>query len=176
MYCNNCGNKLHNSHRFCPNCGAARLEAKREHPNRHEAGALPSVGRRISVVLYVMSYLGLLAVSVLVGLSIYQTLTVPDPQNSYVTCRSGTKITYKTLGIRNPVTDVNHDNLFIDAACRNLGGNTYTNVMRRGQKESAWQTGLAVFAGGLVIIEVLKGMLTYLIKGYFPAPGTLKRR
>lgn len=176
MYCSNCGNKLQSSYRFCPQCGMAKVEPRSTQNHRSGQSSVPSVGRRISVVLYLLSYLGLVAISVIVGLTIYQSLTVPDPQTSFVTCRSGSKITYKALGIRNPITDVNHDNLLIDAGCRNLGGNTYTNVMRRGQKESAWQTGLAVFAGGLVVIEVVKGMLAYLIKGHFPAPGSLGRR
>ena len=112
----------------------------------------------------------------MVAFTIYQSLSAPDPAASFVKCHNGSKLSYKTLGIHNPLTDPNHDDLLIDVACRNLGGNTYTNVTRQGQKQSAWQIGLEVFAGGLVMIELVKGVLAYLIKGYFPGLGTLDRR
>lgn len=179
MYCSNCGFKLHKSHLFCPHCGAAKpvvSEVKAGHAHGTGRGAVPSIGRRIAVVLYALSYLVLVAVSGLVGYTIYQSFAAPDQKASFVTCKSGNKVSYSQIGIHNPTTDPGHDNLLIDVSCRNLGGNTYTNVMRRGRQDSAWQLGLAVFVGGLVLIEVVKGVLVYLIKGRFPALGTLGRR
>lgn len=176
MYCSNCGQKLAKSHHFCPNCGRAKAAVAHGHVPGAQTQTVPSVGRRIAVVLYAASYLALLAISITVAFTLYQSLSAPDPAASFVRCHSGTKLSYKTLGIRNPVSDPNHDDLIIDVACRNLGGNTYTNVTRQGQRQSAWQIGLAVFAGGLVLIELVKGLLTYLIKGYWPGLGTLKRQ
>lgn len=167
---------------YCPNCGAAVLTPFRsrslaghaEHVQAHSQ--VPSLGKRVSVILYVCTYAALVALSVGIAQTVNQYFTTPDPQASYVTCKSGPKVPYKLLGIRNPVTDPSHDNLLIDAACRDLGGNTYTNIMHPGPKTSAWEYGLAVFAGGLIVVEVVKGALVYLIKGYFPGFGTLSRR
>ena len=128
------------------------------------------------MVLYACAYLALVAGSIVVGLTVHQALATPDPAASYITCRSGTRLPYKTLGIRDPLTDSGHDNLLIDVSCRNLGGNTYTNVMRRGTSTTAWRYGLAVLAGGLVALELVKGTLVYLVTGRFPGFGALGPR
>jgi hypothetical protein len=150
------------------------------HPRSRHTAALhrpvPPVGRRIAVILYVCAYVALIVLSIGVAQTIGQYFSTPDPQASYVTCKSGVKVPYKLLGIRNPSTDPAHDDLLIDAACRNLGGNSYTNVMRPGPKTSPWEYGLAAFAAGVIVLELLKGALVYLVRGYFPGFGTLSRR
>jgi hypothetical protein len=178
MYCSNCGFKLPKTHQnYCLGCGVeVAAPVGRNNAQPHGRNRVPSVGRRISVILYALAYMVLVAAGIVAGLTIYQSLNAPNPQASYVTCRSGAKATYKQLGIRNPTSDANHDSLVIDLACRNLGGNTFTNVMRTGSKWLAWKYGVAIFIGGLVVIEVVKGALAYLITGYFPGPGALGRR
>jgi hypothetical protein len=183
MYCSNCGFKLGKKpQQYCPNCGVELLaHPGAPHRPKHKFSPLPqshtpSVGRRIAVVIYVLAYLAVIAASVQVGLSVNQVVSAPDSQLSFVTCRDGAKVPYKLLGIRNPSTDPGHDNLLIDAACRNLGGNTYTNVLPKKPQTQPWQYALAAFAGGLIVIELVKGVLVYLVKGHFPGPGTLGRR
>ena len=157
------------------NSRGRRVPRHDEHAIAHQH-TVPSLGKRIAVILYVSAYAALVVLSIGVGQTISQYFTTPDPQSSYITCKSGPKVPYKLLGIRNPLTDPTHDDLLIDAACRNLGGNTYTNVMRPGPKRPAWEYGLAAFAAGVVLLELLKGTLVYLIRGYFPGFGTLSRR
>ncbi len=183
MYCSNCGLKLHKTDHYCPKCGTAVVApAERKHQQLqhdhlpHTREHSTPVGRRIAVVLYVLAYLAAVAAGVEVGLTVHQALSAPNPQASYVTCRDSVRVPYKTLGIRNPTSDPGHDAIMIDLACHNLGGNSYTNVVRNGSKWSAWEYGLAVFAGGAILIELIKGTLVYLVKGYFPGPGTLNRR
>jgi hypothetical protein len=164
---------------YCPNCGSAVLmQSPSSHTTEHakEHQKVPSLGRRMAVIFYVSAYAALVIFCIGFAQTMNQYFTTPDPQSSYITCKSGVKVPYKLLAIRNPTSDPGHDDLLIDAACRNLGGNTYTNVMRRGPKASIWEYGAAALAGGLIMLELLKGTIVYLIKGYFPGFGTLNRR
>ena len=163
---------------YCQNCGAEVLN-HRNMPHGSvlaKPASVPPLGRRIATILYVCAYLILIVFSIGVAQSINQYFTAPDPASSYIACKDGPKVPYKLLGIRNPTTDPAHDDILIDAACRNLGGNTYTNILRTGPKATAWEYGLAVFVLGLILIEIMKGTLVYLIRGYFPGFGALGRR
>src|SRR5450759_3917948 len=103
MYCSNCGFRLPKTHHnYCPQCGAelsAQARGKNAQAYSHALSHPPvlSVGRRIAVVLYVLTYLALFAISTVAGLTIYQSFTTPDPQKSYVTCHDGKKVSYATL-------------------------------------------------------------------------------
>lgn len=62
MFCENCGNKLDSSHKFCTRCGSSATHVENTTASQPEVSLDGSKWRRLLKVLYIVAYLPLLIV------------------------------------------------------------------------------------------------------------------